>query len=159
MLKLYKLTNNEKSYWETWDNDDGTHTIHWGELGTQGQDKTIKSSLIKKATDIIQKEIDKLVSEGYRPIDPEDHYTLLIEYEVNGFGNEKDLDKRHRLEDRMNETLGWTGLGACDSGSIGSGTMEACNYVVDFEIAKKVIENDLKGTEFENYTRIYDEDA
>ncbi|OIQ72763.1 hypothetical protein GALL_456080 [mine drainage metagenome] len=35
--------------------------------------------------------------------------------------------------------------------------MEVCCYVVDFEIAKKVIEQDLKDTEFANYTRIYDE--
>ena len=33
----------------------------------------------------------------------------------------------------LNEGLGWTGLGCCDGGSIGSGTMEACCYVVDFE--------------------------
>ena len=159
MLKLYKITDNEKLYWETWDNDDGTHTVHWGELGTEGKSKTVKNSLLKKATDIVQKEVDKFVSDGYRPIEPEDHYILLIEYDVEGFGNEEDLDKRHKLEDRMNSTLGWTGLGHCDGGSIGSGTMEACNYVVDFELAKKVIENDLKGTEFENYTRIYDENA
>ena len=159
MLKLYKFTDNEKLYWETWDNDDGTHTVHWGELGTEGQSKTVKSSLLKKATDTIQKEIDKLVSDGYRPIDPEDHYTLLIEYEVDGMGNGQDVEKRHRLEDRMNETLGWTGLGACDGGSIGSGTMEVCNFVVDFEVAKNVIESDLKGTEFENFTRIFDENA
>ena len=108
---------------------------------------------------MIQKEIDKFVSEGYLPVDPEDHYTLLIEYEVDGMGNGEDVEKRHRLEDRMNETLGWTGLGACDGGSIGSGTMEVCNFVVDFEVAKKVIESDLKGTEFENFTRIYDENA
>jgi hypothetical protein len=69
----------------------------------------------------------------------------------------EDVEKRHRLQERMDETLGWTGLGHCDGGSIGSGTMEVCCYVVDFEIAKKVIENDLKGTEFEDYTRIYDE--
>ncbi len=159
MLKLYKFTDNEKFYWETWDNDDGTHTVHWGELGTEGQNKTVKSSFLKKATDLIQKDIDKFVSDGFRPIELEDHFILLIEYEVDGFRNEQDLDKRHSLEDRINSTLGWTGLGHCDGGSIGSGTMEACNYVVDFEVAKKVIENDLKGTEFENYTRIYDENA
>lgn len=33
----------------------------------------------------------------------------------------------------LNEGLGWTGLGCCDGGGIGSGTMEACCYVVDFE--------------------------
>lgn len=72
-------------------------------------------------------------------------------------GDVEDLDKRHRLEDKMNETLGWTGLGMCDGGSIGSGTMEVCCYVVDFDIAKRVIEEDLKGTEFEGYTKIVKE--
>lgn len=98
-----------------------------------------------------------MVSNGFRPID--DEFTLLIEYAVDGMGSKEDVEKRHRLQDKMNETLGWAGLGHCDGGSIGSGTMEVCNYVVDFEVAKSVIENDLKGTEFENYTRIYDEEA
>ena len=159
VLKLYKLNDGQKLYWETWDNDDGTHTVHWGELGTEGESKTVKVSLLKKATDLIQNEIDNLVSDGFRPVDPEDHFTLLIEYAVDGMGSGEDVDKRHRLEDRMNETLGWRGLGACDGGSIGSGTMEVCNFVVDFELAKKVIAADLKDTEFSNYTRIYDENA
>lgn len=68
-----------------------------------------------------------------------------------------DVEKRHRLEARLNETLGWTGMGMCDGGSIGSGSMEVCSYVVDFEVAKILIENDLAGTEFANYTRIFDE--
>lgn len=55
----------------------------------------------------------------------------------------------------MNETLGWTGLGSCDGGSMGSGTMEVCNLVVDFERAQKVIRADLAETEFANYSRIY----
>lgn len=55
--------------------------------------------------------------------------------------------------------LGWTGLGHCDGGSIGSGTMEVCCFVVDFEIGRKVIAADLKGTKFDDYTRIFDEGA
>ncbi|AGP76879.1 hypothetical protein I633_02885 [Alteromonas mediterranea 615] len=157
MLKLYKFTDTKKEYWETWDNDDGSHTVHWGELGTNGQSKEVKGSLLKKPEKIIQKEVDEMVSNGFRPI--EEEYTLLIEYEVEGMGTKEDVEKRHRLQDRMNETLGWAGLGHCDGGSIGSGTMEVCNYVVDFEVAKSVIEQNLKDTEFENYTRIYDEEA
>ena len=159
MLKLYNFLNDTKKYWETWDNNDGSHTIHWGELGTEGSSKTVKSSLLKKAEDKIQKEIDALVAKGYTPIELEDHYTLLIEYSVEGMGTKEDVEKRHKLEERMNETLGWTGLGACDGGSIGSGTMEVCNFVVDFEIAKQVIEDNLKNTEFSNYTRIFDENT
>lgn len=55
----------------------------------------------------------------------------------------------------MDEVLGWTGLGHTDGGSIGSGTMEVGSMVVDFDIARKVIEESLKGTEFENYSRIF----
>ena len=74
-------------------------------------------------------------------------------------GTPKDLDKRHALQSRMDETLGWTGLGQCDCGSIGSGTMEVCCFVVDFETAKSVIERDLQDSEFSDYTRIFDEDT
>ncbi len=159
MLKLYKFTDDVKEYWETWDNEDGSHTVHWGKLGTKGNSKTVKDSLFKKAVKTIQAEINSKVSDGFRQIDFEQHYTLLIEYAIDGMGDTADLDKRHRLQERMNETLGWTGLGHCDGGSIGSGTMEVCNFVVDFEIAKNVIEEDLSGTEFSNFTRIYDENA
>ena len=157
MLKLYKLIDDKKEYWETWDNEDGTHTIHWGDLGTTGQSKEVKQTFLKSPDRIIQKEINAMLKNGFQEID--DEYTLLIEYKIQDMGNKDDLDKRHRLEERMNDTLGWTGLGFCDGGSIGSGTMEVCNFVVDFKIAKKVIENDLKGTEFENYTRVFDENA
>jgi hypothetical protein len=159
MLKLYRLSGSAKEYWETWEDEGGSHTVHWGELGTRGTSKTVKSTANEEAQGIIQREIDALVSQGFAPIDPEDHATLLIEYAVEGMGSKVDVEKRHRLEDRMNETLGWTGLGACDGGSIGSGTMEVCTFVVDFELAKRVIEDDLASTEFSNYTRIYDESA
>lgn len=159
MLKLYRLTPEKKEYWETWDNGKGTHTVHWGVLGTRGETKTIRSASSLKAETVIQQEIDGLVAAGFRPVEPEAHFTLLIEYTVDGMGTRQDVDKRHRLEERMNETLGWTGLGACDGGSIGRGTMEVCNFVVDFALAKAVIEQDLSGTEFANYTRIFDENS
>lgn len=116
----------------------------------------LKKSLFHNPQKAIQKEIDELIAIGFSEVDQT--FTLMVEYSVDGFGTPEDLDKRARLQDRLNETLGWTGLGHCDGGSIGSDTMEVCNYVVDFEIAKRVIEKDLIGTEFENFTRIYDED-
>ncbi len=159
MLKLYRLASPKKAYWETWEGEGGVHVVHWGELGTRGSSKEVKSSLFRKAKSLIQKDIDVLIEQGFAPFAAEDHATLMIEYAVEGMGSPVDLDKRHRLEERMNETLGWTGLGACDGGSIGSGTMEVCNFVVDYEVAKRVIVEDLVGTEFSNYTRIYDEGA
>lgn len=159
MLKLYRFTPEKKEYWETWDNGNGSHTIHWGILGTRGKSRTIKPTASTTAETTIQKKIDGVVAKGFQPIEPGAHFTLLIEYAIEGMGSGQDIDKRHSLEDRMNETLGWTGLGACDGGSIGSGTMEVCNFVVDFDLAKAVIEQDLAGTEFANYTRIFDANA
>lgn len=159
MLKLYNFTDDSKRYWETWDNGDGTHTVHWGILADNGESKVVKKSLFRKPENLIQAEIDGLVAEGFKPIDIEEHQILLIEYIVDGFGEPNDLEKRHRLEDRMNETLGWTGLGHCDGGSIGSGTMEVCCFVVDFDIAKTTIASNLEQTEFSDYSRIYNEDA
>lgn len=157
MLKLYRFQNQKKEYWETWENGDGSHTIHWGELGTRGASKLVKSGFFVKVEKALKKEIEAAHKQGFRPIDIDEHRTLLIEYTVDALGDAKDIEKRHRLEDRMNETLGWTGLGACDGGSIGSGTMEVCTFVVDFDVAKAVIERDLTDTEFENYTRIFDQ--
>ena len=159
MLKLYRFAEEKKEYWETWESESRAHSVHWGELGTRGESRTVKSTLFAKAEKSIQKEIDRLVELGFRPIDIDDHRTLLIEYAVDGMGTKEDVEKRHRLESRMNETLGWTGLGICDGGSIGSGSMEICTFVVDFDLAKTVIEKDLAGTEFANYTRIFDESA
>lgn len=161
MLKLYKRVEGVLRYHEAWtEEDNGIAVEHWGVVGERGESKN--HPLPKKRFNE-QKFLAGLLApaaeQGFEPIDDDDHAILLVEYAVDGFGTSEDLDKRHALEDRLNETLGWTGVGHCDGGSIGSGTMESCCYVVDFEIAKRVIEQDLAGTEFANFTRIYDEGA
>jgi len=155
MVKLYKNIDNKLHYWETWDKDTKTGIVHWGEVGTQGQDKEIKSGLTENYANKVRKEMNQKMQEGYAEFNEDNYAFLEIEYKIDGFGTEQDLDKRHRLEDKMNEVLGWTGLGNTDGGSIGSGTMEVGCIVVDFEIAKKVVEESLKNTEFENYSRIF----
>jgi hypothetical protein len=99
------------------------------------------------------------IDNGFCPTDHRDHFTLMIELSVDGMGTGADADKRHRLEKRMNEILGWTGLGGCDGGSIGSGTMEVCCFVVDLDIARRLIEQDIGCSEFFDFTRIYDGNA
>ena len=158
MLKLYKRIGGVLHYHEAWAS--GSKIIeHWGIAGERG--KTAEHELPTKADPeaAVADVLEKAVAQGYVPVDDLGESTLLIEYEVNGFGSPADLKKRHELEDRMNETLGWTGLGHCDGGSIGSGTMEVCCYVADFEVARRVIEADLIGTKFADFIRVYDENA
>ncbi|MBK9486978.1 MAG: hypothetical protein IPO01_17895 [Chitinophagaceae bacterium] len=159
MLKLYKRVENQILYWETWDKDEKTGIVHWGVVGQRGEDKEIKSRLFSNFRKTIQKEIDERIKEGYSEFDDDNLAFLEIEYIIDGFGTDEDLDKRHRLEEKMDEVLGWTGLGHTDGGSIGSGTMEVGCIVVDFDIAKKVIENSLTNTEFSNYSRIFKMDT
>ena len=159
MVKLYKLIDNKLHYWETWDKDDKTAFIHWGIVGQRGQNKEVKSGLFSNFRKSVQKEIDEKIKEGYKERDDNEVSFLEIEYIIDGFGTEQDLDKRHRLEEKMDEVLGWTGLGNCNGGSIGSGTMEVGCVVVDFEIAKKAIADNLKDTEFANYSRIFKMDS
>jgi hypothetical protein len=159
MLKLYRFTDAKKEYWETWKEGKGERIVHWGELGTRGEFKTVKTKGSDKAKDIVEAEAQAMQEQGFAEIDMDEHVTLLVEYAIDGMGTKADIKKRHDLEDRLNETLGWTGLGHCDGGSIGSGTMEVCCFVVDFETARRVIADDLAGTKFGDYTRIFDEDA
>lgn len=155
MLKLYKLIGNQLHFWETWDKDEKTAIVHWGIVGKIGQDKEVKSGLFSNFRKTVQKEIDEKLNEGYSEFDEDNLSFLEIEYKIDGFGSEQDLEKRHRLEEKLDEILGWTGLGHVDGGSIGSGTMEVGCIVVDFEIAMKVIEEKLKDSEFSDYSRIY----
>ena len=159
MIKLYlKEDNCLTQYHEAWISEEQV-VEHWGELGERGQIRTHDLDASMSEQDNLERLLSDPIRQGYQPIDMDDHAICLIEYSVDGIGNAENLEKRHALEDRMNETLGWTGLGLCDGGSIGSGTMEVCCFVVDFDCAKRVIESDLNETRFADYIRIYDEGA
>lgn len=153
MLKLYKIIDGVWYYWETWDQDENTGIVHWGKVGQNGETEYYQSTAFSNFHDRIQEIVNRKISDGYSEL--EDYDSLEIEYNVSGFGSEADLEKRHRLEEKLNEVLGWKGLGHVDGGSMGSGTMEVGCEVVNFELAKQVVASELKGTEFENYTRIF----
>lgn len=156
-IELYNRIDGKLHFWQTWDNEQKTKLIiPYGIVGIKG--KYDEFDVSPQLYEDIGNKIEQLTQEGYRPIDIDDHAILIVEYNVtDDFGTSEDLEKRHKLQDLLGEILGWTGLGNCDGGSVGAGTMEVCCYVVDFDIAKKVIEEELKNTEFEDYTRIYNE--
>lgn len=154
MIRLFNKIGNILHYWESWENEDGkSATVHWGVVGEYGETKLVKAGIFSNPQKEIQKEISTL--DGYSEIPLEEYHILIIEYAIDGMGTDAELQKRHALEDKLQEILGWTGLGYCDGGSIGSGSMEVCCLIVDYEIAKKVIEAHLAQTEFMNYSNIY----
>jgi predicted DNA-binding WGR domain protein len=156
MLKMYKNDNGQLKYWEYWEDTVGKRaTIHWGSVGQTGESEELGFSKLSELRRQLASRSDQARAEGYKEIDFEDHKVVLIEYSADGFGTPDNLEKRHRLQDRMDETLGWTGLGHCDGGSTGSGTMEVCCIVVDAEAAIRTIKTDLAGTEFADFSRVF----
>jgi hypothetical protein len=139
MLKLYKRIDGVLHYHEAWAAEESV-IEHWGIAGERGQTKEHRLAKNTDIVELIERVLEGACDGGFVPLEDDDQAILLIEYSVDGFGSPQDLAKRHALEDKMNELLGWTGIGHCDGGSIGSGTMEICCYVADFEMAKRIIE-------------------
>jgi hypothetical protein len=158
MEKLYKRIDVVLHYHEAWVDRDLV-TEHWGIVGERGSTRDSQRIAGTSDDDAVAAVLRPAREAGYAPIARGDHARLIVEYKVDGFGTRADLGKRHALEYQLDQITGWTGLGNCDGGSIGSGSMEVCCFVVDFEIAKRVIAAALANTPFADFTRIYDEDA
>ena len=147
-IKLYKSTSEGILYWEMWGHS-GIYTMHWGKLGDRGQSHDFHSSAFPKAAATVEGERKRRLDEGYREWPKLTQ--VVLQYRIEGMGNPKDLKKRHDIEDLMNETLGWTGLGHCDGGDIGKGTINVFCQVVDASVAFTPIRmalaqhNQLKG--------------
>ena len=156
MIKLHKRREDGISYHEAWLTESVVFE-HWGEVGQRGSVKQHGVQPGERETDALERILASARAAGFVEIDEDDLRVLSIEYETDDRRTAGDLEKRHALEARMNETLGWTGLGRCDGGSIGSETMEVRCLVVDAEIARGVIEFDLSNTEFSDYIRMYEE--
>jgi hypothetical protein len=157
MLKLYKRENGRiTAYHEAW--VDGAHVIeHFGPLGERGTTREYRRDSGVGEEESIRRVLAPVMGDGFEAVDADDHALLLVEFASKGPGTAGDVKRQGALHSRLNEMLGWTGLGHVDGGSVGSGTMEVCCVVVDFEHARQVIEANLAGTEFADYTRIYDE--
>jgi hypothetical protein len=92
---------------------------------------------------------------GFRPIPHSRHATLVVEIAIEGMGDHIDLSRRHALEEFLNQQTGWLGLGHCDGGSSGSGSMEAFCIAVDFAISKTALRAALLNSPFSDFTRMY----
>lgn len=155
MNKLYKrLKGKVGKYHEAWANG-STIVEHWGSVGDIGQTKEHKRARGVKAQAQIETILKAARQRGFGEVDIDDHARLVVEYKIKGHGTGKDLDTLLQLEDHLNQLLGWIGIGHCDGNDIGSGAMACYCFVVDYSIAKREVVRSLKGSEFENYERVY----
>lgn len=143
MLKLYNFDDSKPRFWEAWDNN-RTITVHWGTLGTRGKNSEVKLAKGQDADALINELSAEPRNDGFRELTEEEEVVFIIQYRLDTWGSVDDLDKRHQIEDLMNECLGWTGNGHCDGGDIGSGSINVWCFVADPHAAAKVAAKDLK---------------
>jgi predicted DNA-binding WGR domain protein len=144
VLKLYKADGGGiLHYWEAWDEQMGI-TVHWGIVGNEGTTTKLSFSPDDNAAEIIRREAAAVRERGYQEIADEELKQIVIEYHILEMGTTEDLERRYRVENLMNDRLGWTGLGHCDGGDIGSGTMNVFCFVVDSDKGTARIVEELK---------------
>jgi len=155
MFKLYQRKDDGLYYHEAWP-DDGDIVEHRGLCGTEGETRRHPYATLAEARRICAALKRQARADGYRPVAPSRHRRMVVELPVDGFGDEVDIDLRHSLEDFLDNRLGWLGLGHCDGGSTGSGTMEVFCFVVDMAVARETVVRELKGLDLPAEPRIYE---
>jgi predicted DNA-binding WGR domain protein len=141
MLKLYRTLEGVTEYWEAWATATEI-TTHWGKLGDEGESREQAFEAGVNPNQTIEREAKPLRAAGFKPLKRTEWRSIVIQYKV--LGNTADHDRRTKIEELMNERLGWTGLGHCDGGDMGAGTMNIFLKVADAEIAESVIVQELK---------------
>jgi hypothetical protein len=152
MFKLYRRLGAAIEYREAWIGERAV-VEHWGVCGERGEVRHHPVSSKEEASQTLRA-VRAASEAGFRPLAPSRHKTLAVEFAVS----ESDLaalDRRHALEDFLNEEIGWIGLGHCDGGSIGGGAMEVLCRVVDYELAVRVLTPILRASPFADFSRIY----
>ena len=147
MLKLYRSANGVKEYWEAWATPNEI-TVHWGKLGEEGESRQLPVEPSVNPNETIKREAKPILAAGFKPLKRSQISSIVIQYKTVRHRTTDDLDRRVEIEELMNDRLGWTGLGHCDGGDIGNGTMNVFCYVADAGIAETVIVHELESHGF-----------
>jgi hypothetical protein len=150
-VKLYKGRDTQLLYREAW--IDGESVVEYvGVCGERGLVSQHPAAGLTRQREVIEAITADAKANGFKAIPETRLVGLLVCKEIAGMGTQDDLRRRHALENFLNDVTGWFGLGHCDGGSIGSGSMEAFCLVVDYGIASKVIERELAASQFNDFT-------
>ncbi len=129
---------------------------HEGLCGLGGENRFHHFELLGQAEKIVTNLMAEAKAKGYRSVPSSKQKRLIVEYPVmDHFADTDELDMRNALEEFLDDWTGRLGLGHCDGGSSGLGTMEVCCFVVDFKLAKAALEPILATSAFKDYSRIY----
>lgn len=154
-FKLYRERGGGREYHEAWPGE-GIVVEHWGRCGERGEARELPARTGSDLARVLAELESGARNAGFRPVEPGAHATLVVEYRMPpGRNAARTSPDRAELEEALDQLIGWLGLGHCDGGSTGSGTMEVFLDVVDFECAKAALVRELASGPHAGFSRIY----
>ena len=142
MYKVIKRTEDEFLYHEVWE-EEGMIVEHFGELGDPGERRIHPIPPDSDEDQIMESILRPLVTKGFKEAEDEELVRVHVAQARTGRGDDADLEKRHELEDQLDDLLGETGLGHCDGGEFSEERVVAFCFVINAAIAGEVIGNSL----------------
>ncbi|WP_130068138.1 hypothetical protein [Bacillus albus] len=143
MIKLIKQGIDKMLYWEVWE-DERILIVHYGCVGDEGEMYEIKVPVFQRAEIEMKKLVDEQLANGYKELDEEELIEFVLQYVYTDDQLEDGLEKRQKIQEIMDEALGWSGNGYCDGGDIGSGTINIYTFVIDVNKALQTTINELE---------------
>lgn len=148
-IKLYRRSADLLEYFELWQDDDAV-IVHKGQCGDRGAAEAITEPNEGARQKLIRALANQQRLAGFKPIPPSRMARLVLSALATG-DPATAIGRRHALEKLLNQELGWLGLGYCDGGDIGAGSMEVFCEVVDWRLANEALQQRLAGTAFADF--------
>lgn len=147
MYKLFKREADRILYHEAWDEEDCV-IEHFGVVGKPGETRRHELEAGADPDNLLESLLRPVAEQGFAEIDDAELIRLEVAFPVTG---DEDLERRHAIEDHMDDLLGETGLGHCDGGRLDENEMAVFCFVIDEPTARIVITEDLEDSEFSDF--------
>ena len=147
MYKLYKREADRIRYHEAWDEEDCV-IEHFGVVGKPGETRRHEVESGADPDTLLESLLRPVARQGYEEVEDDELVRVEVVLPTTGQG---DLDRRHALEDQLDDLLGETGLGHCDGGRMDDSEMAAFCFVIDPGTARAVIAEDLENSTFSDF--------
>lgn len=153
MFRLYKSDEDgvPRAYYEVWAEPARRRIVeHWGVVGEPGETEVHRIWFFGGLETQIEKIMAPARAQGFEEL-PRGQYRTLIVRAVSK-SSENISDEDEAFADRLNEVMGWTGLGEChEATAIESGLEAECD-TVDAELCQRILAESLAtDPAYENY--------
>jgi predicted DNA-binding WGR domain protein len=152
-VRLYKSEGGGLQYHEAWIS--GAKIMeHWGRVGDRGEIRIHDLATGRNDDMALRRILEPVIARGFSEARDDEWSRLTVTMSSCGGDSILQVAKRHAVEDRLDQVLGWTGLGWCDGGSTGSDGADVDCTVINCDIAEIVVKDDLKDTDVGTESRI-----